>query len=415
MRAGPGGVRGERDRVVHRRGADMDDDGAIARRAGHRRLDDRLALLERLQHAFAGRAAHVDAMHAGCIEASRSRSKTAGANRPASSNGVTSPAGCLASSSESGGLRPPEPPYTLARGGPFAPLRSRGLASLAHHIIRPFDFRRPLPLEHARGAPRPAPLAAARCRVTTTIVRGTSSPQPPYTLARGPPYPRSRSRGSLRSLPLIDLFRAPTPESPFEAARGGPNASLRTRCTYIRRATRVGPGDSDRNPLTRSPRGGPFAPLRSVGSLRSLTIIDLLASVQPLERETHPEAIFSSGDRCPRSKSNPIERSGRTSRARMGARAFVHDSRRRRGRGFIALAHANPSCAPAARWMRLLDGGRLRPLSRCRRAQKSCTRQGARWAPRSAIGDGSSPPPPFGHVLSSTGSGCVLLARGGAG
>jgi hypothetical protein len=36
----------------------------------------------------------------------------------------------------SGGLRPPEPPYTLARGDPAAPLRSRGsLASLVRILF----------------------------------------------------------------------------------------------------------------------------------------------------------------------------------------------------------------------------------------------------------------------------------------
>ena len=67
----------------------------------------------------------------------------------------------------------------LARGGPFAPLRARGLASLAHHH---------------RSSPR------------------ASSPDPPDMLARGGPSPRSARVGSLRSLTIIDLV----PRQPFE-------------------------------------------------------------------------------------------------------------------------------------------------------------------------------------------------------
>jgi hypothetical protein len=47
----------------------MDDDMPAARGAGHRRLDDRLPLVARLQHAFARRAAQVDAVHAGVVQA----------------------------------------------------------------------------------------------------------------------------------------------------------------------------------------------------------------------------------------------------------------------------------------------------------------------------------------------------------
>src|ERR671923_256348 len=117
-------------------------------------------------------------------------------------------------------------------------------------------LRPPDPLTRSlAGAPRPAPLAwLARCahsRLTAMHAHalishpGTSSPGPPYTLARGGPTPRAaRVARSLRSL-----------------------APDRDACTRAH----LSPGDFvPRTPLHARSRG-PHAPRRSRGSLAALT------------------------------------------------------------------------------------------------------------------------------------------------
>src|SRR5439155_650083 len=93
-----------------------------------------------------------------------------------------------------GGLRPTGPPIAVARGGPFAPLRSAGRACVAPFLLdrgaspRRTPHRPPsrgpfVPLRSA-GRARPAPLVPAR------------APSPRRT-----PH-RRRSRGPLRPAPL---------------------------------------------------------------------------------------------------------------------------------------------------------------------------------------------------------------------
>ena len=129
----------------------------------------------------------------------------------------------------SGGLRPPEPPYWLARGGPaprsalqahslplvsypggFAP-RSPPTGSLAgapaprsapqaHSlplVSYPGGFApRSPPTGSLAGAPRPAPLSRLT-HYRSFLIRGASPPEPPYWLARGGPRAPLRSPGSL--------------------------------------------------------------------------------------------------------------------------------------------------------------------------------------------------------------------------
>src|SRR5207245_2042817 len=87
----------------------------------------------------------------------------------------------------SGGLRPPEPPYAVARGGPMP--RSAPAAPSLRSFAHSGDFvpRNPL-TPSLTGAPCPAPLRR-RPRSLVRSFGGLRPPEPPYALARGGPMP----------------------------------------------------------------------------------------------------------------------------------------------------------------------------------------------------------------------------------
>ena len=136
------------------------------------------------------------------------------------------------------GLRPPEPPYTLARGDPAAPLRSRGsLASLVPILLTgyvPGGFAPGAPLHaRSRGPRRPAPLAwltrFARSHPAHGLCsRGLRPPSPPTARSRGPrrPAPLAWLTRFARSILLTGYVPggfAP-PEPLYTLARGDPAA-----------------------------------------------------------------------------------------------------------------------------------------------------------------------------------------------
>ncbi len=88
-----------------------------------------------------------------------------------------------------GGLRPANPPYTLARGGP-CPAPLAWLTRSARSLLKSGGFAANPPYTLARGGPCPAPLAwltrSARSLLTSGGLRPADAP---YTLAHGGPCP----------------------------------------------------------------------------------------------------------------------------------------------------------------------------------------------------------------------------------
>ena len=122
----------------------------------------------------------------------------------------------------------PEPPYTLSRGGPV-PRSGRVAHSLRSFAARSssWDGRSPNPLTRSlAGAPCPAPVAwlTRYARSLLALPRGTVVPRTPlHALSRGPRAPL-RSRGSLATLVRCSLFLVGRsfPEPPYTLSRGGP-------------------------------------------------------------------------------------------------------------------------------------------------------------------------------------------------
>ena len=197
------------------------------------------------------------------------------------------------------GTSSPGPPYTLPRGGPSAPRRSRGSLRSARSLSAIAGLRLPLPpadfvprdplTRSLAGAPLPRPVAwltslrsFALCNSGTSsssFLRRTSSPGPPYTLPRGGPSAPRRSRGSLRSvrsLSAIAGLRLPLPPGDFvprdpltRSLAGAPLPRPVAGLTSLRSFALCNSGTSSSSFLRRTsspgppytlPRGGPSAP-----------------------------------------------------------------------------------------------------------------------------------------------------------
>src|SRR6476659_5002657 len=126
------------------------------------------------------------------------------------------------------GASPLELPYTVARGDPHAPLRSRGsLTSFVRFCLRGFAPRTPLH-GRSRGPPRPAPLPWLTHFVRSLLSAGLRPSNSPTRSLAGTPTPRSAPVAhSLRS--FASVCGASPLELPYTVARGDPHAPLRSR------------------------------------------------------------------------------------------------------------------------------------------------------------------------------------------
>src|SRR5918999_671151 len=89
----------------------------------------------------------------------------------------------------SGGLRPPEPPYTVARGGPVP--RSAPVARSLRSLALQAGLAPGAPL-HRRSLGPHSPHSARVARSLRSLApQAGFAPRNPYTVARGGPVPRS--------------------------------------------------------------------------------------------------------------------------------------------------------------------------------------------------------------------------------
>src|SRR6478736_1053840 len=135
-----------------------------------------------------------------------------------------------ARASQSGGFAP-RTPYSLTRGDPNAPLRSRGALafSRARFSIRGLRPADPL-LAHSRGPQCPAPFARrARFLARALLNPGASPRGPPTRSLAGTPMPRSVREARSLSRARASQSGGFAPRTPYSLTRGDPNAPLRSR------------------------------------------------------------------------------------------------------------------------------------------------------------------------------------------
>src|SRR6476659_5599604 len=97
--------------------------------------------------------------------------------------------------------------------------------------------------------------------------RGTSSPEPPYTLSRGGPRPRSVRVARFAALTRCEIVGLSSPEPLTRSLAGPPGPAPFAWLASLRSLAARSSDFVPRTPLHALSRGPP-APLRSRGSLR---------------------------------------------------------------------------------------------------------------------------------------------------
>src|SRR5204862_6094585 len=179
----------------------------------------------------------------------------------------------------SAGLRPSDSP-TPSLAGPLRPAPLRWLASrrsLASLFIIPRGFAPRTPL-HRRSRGPYAPLRSGGSlrdarSLLSSLFRGASPLGLPYTVARGAPTPRSAPVARFATLARFSLHYSAglRPSDSPTPSLAGPLRPAPLRWLASRRSLAslfiIPRGFAPRTPLHRRSRG-PYAPLRSRGSLR---------------------------------------------------------------------------------------------------------------------------------------------------